>query len=70
LLEQVTRRNVENSLVEIIDGSSYLREFIERGEMALVGAYHDIGARTVEFGELVTPANVERYRQSEPAAAG
>jgi carbonic anhydrase len=70
LLEQVTRRNVENSLVEIIDGSSYLREFIERGEMALVGAYHDIGARTVEFGELVTPANVERYRQPEAATAG
>jgi carbonic anhydrase len=54
LLEQVTRRNIENSLDEIIAGSAFLRERIARGEMGLVGAYHDIATRTVQFGEPVT----------------
>jgi carbonic anhydrase len=54
LLEQVTRRNIENSLQEIVAGSAFLRERIARGEMGLVGAYHDIATRTVHFGELVT----------------
>jgi carbonic anhydrase len=55
LLEQVTRRNIENSLQEIMAGSAFLRERIARGEMGLVGAYHDIATRTVHFGELVKP---------------
>ncbi|PQO93671.1 carbonic anhydrase [Massilia phosphatilytica] len=54
LVEEVTRRNIENSLDEIIAGSAFLRERIARGEMGLVGAYHDIATRTVQFGELVT----------------
>jgi carbonic anhydrase len=54
LLEEVTRRNIQNSLDEIIAGSAFLRERIARGEMGLVGAYHDIATRTVHFGELVT----------------
>jgi carbonic anhydrase len=54
MLEQVTRRNIENSLDEIIAGSAFLRERIARGEMGLVGAYHDIATRSVQFGELVT----------------
>ena len=58
MLEQVTRRNIENSLDEIIAGSAFLRERIARGEMGLVGAYHDIATRTVHFGELVTPEDV------------
>jgi carbonic anhydrase len=53
LLEQVTRRNIENSLEEILAGSAFLRERVARGEMGLVGAYHDIATRTVHFGELV-----------------
>jgi carbonic anhydrase len=57
LLEEVTRRNIENSLQEIIAGSAFLRERIARGEMGLVGAYHDIATRTVHFGELVTLDN-------------
>jgi carbonic anhydrase len=58
LLEQVTRRNIENSLQEIMAGSAFLRERIARGEMGLVGAYHDIATRTVQFGELVPPHRV------------
>ena len=54
MLEAVTRRNIENSLDEIIAGSAFLRERIARGEMGLVGAYHDIATRTVHFGELVS----------------
>lgn len=59
MLEQVTRRNIENSLDEIIAGSAFLRERIARGEMGLVGAYHDIATRTVHFGELVTPDRID-----------
>jgi carbonic anhydrase len=59
MLEQVTRRNIENSLDEIIAGSAFLRERIARGEMGLVGAYHDIATRTVHFGELVTPERID-----------
>jgi carbonic anhydrase len=59
LLEQVTRRNIENSLQEIMAGSAFLRERIARGEMGLVGAYHDIATRTVHFGELVKPDDVD-----------
>ncbi|WEF35162.1 bifunctional SulP family inorganic anion transporter/carbonic anhydrase [Pseudoduganella chitinolytica] len=68
-LEQVTRQNIENSLAEIINGSEYLRNCIERGEMGLVGAYHDIAARNVEFGPMVTPDLFNRYRSTPGLAA-
>lgn len=55
MLDQVARRNVDNSLTDILEGSAYLRERIEAGEIGLVGAYHDIGAKSVHFGALVTP---------------
>lgn len=57
LLEQVARQNVENSLAEIVEGSEYLRACLARGEIGLVGAYHDIASKTVSFGELVNPAS-------------
>ncbi|HEX8606810.1 MAG TPA: hypothetical protein VF774_29480, partial [Pseudoduganella sp.] len=60
----------ENSLAEIIAGSDYLRNCIERGEMGLVGAYHDIATRTVEFGELVTPDQFDRYRSDKSGVSG
>jgi carbonic anhydrase len=40
-------------------GSAFLRERIARGEMGLVGAYHDIATRTVQFGELVKPDDMD-----------
>lgn len=64
-VDRVARQNVENSLATIVNSSAYLRERIERGEMGLVGAYHDIATRTVTFGELVTGENIDRY-QAEP----
>ena len=63
--DQIARQNVENSLAEVINGSAYLRDCIQRGEMGLVGAYHDIAARTVQFGDLVTGDKVQRYRASD-----
>lgn len=68
-LEQVTRQNIENSLAEIISGSEYLRGCIERGEMGLVGAYHDIASRDVAFGPMVTPERFEHYRGTPGLAA-
>jgi carbonic anhydrase len=63
VLDQVARRNVENSLADIIEGSAFLREKITRGEMGLVGAFHDIASSTVHFGELVQPSDFDRYRR-------
>ncbi|MFP5391044.1 MAG: SulP family inorganic anion transporter [Gammaproteobacteria bacterium] len=59
--EQVTRRNVDNSVAEIIEGSAYLRECLRNGEIGLVGAYHDIATGVVEFGELVTPGKLDGF---------
>nr|WP_314539823.1 SulP family inorganic anion transporter [uncultured Massilia sp.] len=67
LLEQVTRQNIENSLADIVAGSEFLRGCIARGEMGLVGAYHDIAGRTVHFGELVKPDAIEDYRVPVPS---
>lgn len=67
LLEQVTRQNIENSLADIVAGSEFLRGCIARGEMGLVGAYHDIAGRTVHFGELVKPDAIDEYRVPVPS---
>ncbi|MFK3738562.1 bifunctional SulP family inorganic anion transporter/carbonic anhydrase [Massilia sp. TN1-12] len=69
LLEQVTRQNIENSLADIVAGSEFLRGCIARGEMGLVGAYHDIAERTVHFGELVKPDAIDDYRVPVPSVA-
>lgn len=63
VLDQVARQNVENSLADIIEGSAFLREKITRGEMGLVGAFHDIATSTVHFGELVKSSDFDRYRR-------
>lgn len=69
MLDKVARQNVENSLADIIEGSAFLRERITRGEMGLVGAFHDIANSTVHFGELVQPSDFERYQRKASVAA-
>ncbi len=69
VLEQVTRQNVENSLAEIVNSSEYLRGCLQRGEMGLVGAYHDISVGKVHFGELVTGGKIDRLRRAHGDAA-
>jgi carbonic anhydrase len=68
LRDRVARHNVENSLAEIIAGSEFLRAAIRRGEIGLVGAFHDIASRNVEFGELVAPDTFDRERPLHIAA--
>ncbi|OEZ95642.1 bifunctional SulP family inorganic anion transporter/carbonic anhydrase [Duganella phyllosphaerae] len=68
LRDRVARHNVENSLAEIIDGSEFLRAAIRRGEIGLVGAFHDIASRNVEFGELVVPDTFDPQRPLHIAA--
>jgi carbonic anhydrase len=63
--DQVARQNIENSVAEIVSGSDYLSACIQRGEIGLVGAYHDIAARTVLFGDLVTSETLPRYRAAQ-----
>ena len=69
MMEKVTRQNVENSLGDIIEGSAFLREKIARGEMGLVGAYHDISNSIVHFGDLVLPSDFDRYRREHTSVA-
>ncbi|MET0265939.1 MAG: SulP family inorganic anion transporter [Duganella sp.] len=68
LRDRIARLNVENSLAEIINGSESLRGAIRRGEIGLVGAFHDIASCKVEFGELVTPDTFDRERPLNMAA--
>ncbi|MET0322575.1 MAG: SulP family inorganic anion transporter [Duganella sp.] len=68
LRDRVARHNVENSLAQIIEGSEFLRAAIRRGEIGLVGAFHDIATRNVEFGELVAPDTFDRERPLHIAA--
>lgn len=68
LRDRVARHNVENSLAEIIDGSEFLRAAIRRGEIGLVGAFHDIASRNVAFGELVAPDTFDPQRPLHIAA--
>lgn len=65
MLERVARQNVENSVAEIVAGSDYLRGCFERGEIGLVGAYHDIASKAVLFGDLVAP---EKFEPQPPRA--
>jgi MFS superfamily sulfate permease-like transporter len=62
VMEQITRQNVQNSLMEILASSSFLRDRLERGEIGLVGAYHDIAARQVIFGDMVKPEQFDGDR--------
>jgi len=66
--DRVARHYVENSLAEIIDGSEFLRAAIRRGEIGLVGAFHDIASRNGAFGELVAPDTFDPQRPLHIAA--
>jgi len=68
LRDRVARHNVENSLAGSIDGSEFLRAAIRRGEIGLVGAFHDIASRNVAFGELVAPDTFDPQRPLHIAA--
>lgn len=67
--DQVARQNIENSVAEVVRDSEYLSGCIDRGEIGLVGAYHDIAARTVQFGELVSSETLPHYRAAKPHLA-
>ncbi len=54
VMEKVTKRNVDNSIQEILDNSTYLKRRIDAGEIGIVAAYHDISIGKVYFGELVS----------------
>ena len=50
-LEDVTRKNVRNSMRVVIETSDKLRELIDAGKVLLVGALYDVGTGKVEFFE-------------------
>ncbi len=67
MIERVTKQNVQNSLSEIVNNSPYLRERLERGEIGLIGAYHDIATSQVIFGDMYRPSAPQANRETELA---
>ncbi len=52
IMEITTKQNTLNSVKEILAQSSYLRTKIEKKEIGIVAAYHDISVGRVYFNEL------------------
>lgn len=50
-VEAVAHQNIQNSLEQILDRSSILKEMFLNGEIGLVGAYYDVETGVVEFME-------------------
>jgi carbonic anhydrase len=52
VLEKVGRLNTENSVADILSQSPYIREKVERKEIGIVSAYHDISTGKVTFEQM------------------
>lgn len=52
-LECIARKNVDNSIEEILNGSENIRNLVMRKEVGIIGAYHDITSGKVDFGEML-----------------
>ena len=49
LIEKITRTNAENSISEILEQSSYLRDRVSKNEIEIVAAYYDTSTGKVHF---------------------
>jgi carbonic anhydrase len=54
-MEKIICLNVRNSIREILDQSQLLRDKVNSGEIAIVGAYHDLHTRVIHFEEPYEP---------------
>jgi carbonic anhydrase len=54
-LKAAILENVEESINDLIDGSSILRHLFESHQIGIVGAYYELGSGRVHFSEPVTP---------------
>ena len=52
IMETVTKQNAKNSVKEILEQSTYLKSRIDKKEIGIVSAYHDISNGKVYFEEL------------------
>ena len=50
-VEQVTALNVKRSVISIVNRSYILEQMIEKGEIAIIGAVHNLETGIVEFLE-------------------
>ena len=48
-VEAVAHQNIKNSLEQILERSSILKEMFQNGEIGLVAAYYDVETGVVEF---------------------
>lgn len=53
-VDDVGRRNVEQTIANIRERSQVLREMAEEGAIAIAGAIYDVRTGTVEFGDLAS----------------
>ncbi|MDZ7607675.1 MAG: SulP family inorganic anion transporter [Cyclobacteriaceae bacterium] len=53
VMEKVSKENVRNSIKEILEKSPYLKSRIEKGEVGIVSAYHNVTEGVVYFDELI-----------------
>jgi carbonic anhydrase len=51
-MEVIARRNTENSIIDIMNESPFLKEKIENNEVGIVSAYHDLSSGQVHFGDI------------------
>jgi len=49
IITNITLQNVENMMQQVLEGSQIIKEMISRGEIAMVGALHDLYSGTVSF---------------------
>ena len=49
-VEQVTREDVRLTVQALNDRSAVLRDLVEAGQLAIVGAMHDVATGRVSFG--------------------
>jgi carbonic anhydrase len=50
-IELITRKNIQNSIEDILESSAYLKKKIELNEIGIVSAYHDLNTGQVYFSE-------------------
>lgn len=61
--ERVTHLNIKNSVNEILDNSSYIRELIEQGVIGIVAAYYNTASGEVIFDEIINQKKLPEVYQ-------
>lgn len=64
-VEEVARINVEQTVQEILNKSSVLRELVESGQIGVIGGMYDVSSGNVEFYEHTMIINANKHPKVE-----